>query len=159
MREAHGQQVCVDIDTPEDILEALLFFMYGKLEDVAEDAMLPLFKLADSHEVRLSLYCLVGCSCTWQMAEAGQWYMQQLESYSTAHCLHIVSASLLWSVSNFDVVLTQVLVLRSMCLEAIVQSLSIDNVVEYLMFADSCSEPRLLEACKDYATSHRYVGA
>ena len=50
----------------------------------------------------------------------------------------------------------QVLVLRSMYLEALVLRVSIDNIVEYIMFADSCSEPRLLEACKDHAACHRY---
>ena len=49
------------------------------------------------------------------------------------------------------------LALRSMCLEALVQCVSIDNVVECVMLADSCSEPRLLKACKEYAACHRYV--
>ena len=54
MRETREQEICLE-DTTDEALEALLSFVYGRLDSVSVDVLLPLFKLADSHEVSTSL--------------------------------------------------------------------------------------------------------
>lgn len=50
----------------------------------------------------------------------------------------------------------QVSALRSLCLEALVDSVTDENLLTYLETADACSEQALLKACLDYVTDNRY---
>ena len=42
----------------EAVLEALLSFMYGKLTEIPDELLIPLFMAADSHQVSYSLLVL-----------------------------------------------------------------------------------------------------
>ena len=55
MREQQTGEVVLK-DTQSDVLEAFLSFMYGKLKKVPDNLLLPMFMLADAHQVR---------PCTW----------------------------------------------------------------------------------------------
>ena len=50
MKEEHTGEVCLKGADP-DAVEALLFYMYGKLRQVPDKLLLPLFVLADLHQV------------------------------------------------------------------------------------------------------------
>ena len=47
----------VTLDTTEEVLVLFLSFMYGRLETVPRELLLPLFQLADCHQVGQSSLC------------------------------------------------------------------------------------------------------
>lgn len=52
MKEQHTGQVCLE-EVDGSVLTAFVSFMYGKLHQLADDMLLPLFALADAHQVTL----------------------------------------------------------------------------------------------------------
>ena len=55
MREKHAGEVT--LDTTGDVLVLFLSFMYGRLETVPGELLLPLFELADCHQVGQFSFC------------------------------------------------------------------------------------------------------
>ena len=50
MRGQHDSEVV--LNTTEELLALFLSYMYGRLEHVAPDLLLPLFQLADYYQVK-----------------------------------------------------------------------------------------------------------
>lgn len=52
MREKRTGEICLK-DTDQNVLEACLSFMYGKLKSIPEELLLQIFMFADKYQVRM----------------------------------------------------------------------------------------------------------
>lgn len=49
----------------------------------------------------------------------------------------------------------QVLELRGVCVKGMLNNVTIDNLFDYMVAADACSEEQLIQACLTFAVKHR----